>query len=178
MNSIDMINDFNNNNWKDISVDEYKDKIDLIDVKNNNFINLRNNISIDEYKKNIGKDVMLWIDNVYGLEGCSAKLHSVGKDSITVDKCGELFDIKLCNIKEGEFLLDKAIDIDLNTEYIAKITNVYNRSIKVIVMLEEVDGVADDELTLCYINKDTEKFEYSYYPTRLIKDITIISEVK
>ena len=175
---MDMIDVFNYNNyWKDISVDEYIDKIDLIDVNNNDFINLRNCISIDEYKKNIGKDVMLWINNVYGIEGCSAKIHSVGEDSITIDKSGELFDIKLNNIKEAEFLLDKSINIDINTEYIAKITNVYDKSIKVIVMLEDVDGEANDVLTLCYINKDTNSFEYSYYPTRLIKNITIISKV-
>ena len=163
--------------WKDINVDDYRDSLDLIDVKNNTFINLRDNISIDEYKKNIGKDVMLWINNTYGVEGCSATLVGVSEDSIKIDKSGEEYDIKLSDIKEAEFLLDNSVDIELNTVYVANITNVYDKSIKAFIMLEEIDGQADDELYIRYINKDTNELEFTYYPTRLIKDINIIKEI-
>ena len=177
MNSDYFDEDINMVGWKELSVDDYKNKIDLIDTYKDDFIKLRNYISIDEYKDNIGKDVYLWVDNIYGLEECNAKLVDVGDNYISVDKYGDKYDIKLCDIKEGEFLLDKAIELDLNTEYIAKITNIYDKSIKVIVMLEGSEGDSDDSLGICYIDKNTMKFGYTYYPTRLIKNIEIIEKV-
>ena len=44
--------------------------------------------------------------------------------------------------------------------------------------IRAVAGLKINEIPDEFDPLDTEKFEYSYYPTRLIKDITIISEVK